>query len=134
MILLRFSALRSILTVLALMGALAFNGSPNAQAQTKPVTKYARFQSGGTIAYGIVEGDLIRQIDGDLFGSWKNTDKTYALSSVMLLVPTQPTQVLAMAGNFTGTPGNTAAIKPGDVVEIELEGDGVLKNAVAAGK
>jgi 2-keto-4-pentenoate hydratase/2-oxohepta-3-ene-1,7-dioic acid hydratase in catechol pathway len=33
---------------------------------------------------------------------------------------------------FTGTPGTTTAIKPGDVVEVEIEGIGVLKNPVAA--
>jgi 2-keto-4-pentenoate hydratase/2-oxohepta-3-ene-1,7-dioic acid hydratase in catechol pathway len=36
---------------------------------------------------------------------------------------------------YTGTPGATAAMKPGDVVEIEVEGVGVLRNRiVAAGK
>jgi 2-keto-4-pentenoate hydratase/2-oxohepta-3-ene-1,7-dioic acid hydratase in catechol pathway len=35
---------------------------------------------------------------------------------------------------FTGTSGITQAIKPGDVVEVELEGAGVLKNPVVAGK
>ncbi|MDH5346178.1 MAG: fumarylacetoacetate hydrolase family protein [Gammaproteobacteria bacterium] len=36
---------------------------------------------------------------------------------------------------YTGTPGATAAMKPGDVVEIEVEGVGVLRNTiVAAGK
>lgn len=33
---------------------------------------------------------------------------------------------------YTGTPGNTFALKPGDVVEVELEGVGVLRNAVEA--
>ncbi|MCH7476027.1 MAG: fumarylacetoacetate hydrolase family protein [Gemmatimonadetes bacterium] len=31
---------------------------------------------------------------------------------------------------FTGTPGRTSAMKPGDVVEIEVEGVGVLRNTV----
>lgn len=31
---------------------------------------------------------------------------------------------------FTGTPGKTEAIEPGDVIEVELEGVGVLKNPV----
>jgi len=35
---------------------------------------------------------------------------------------------------FTGTPGETAAIKPGDVCEVELEGVGVLRNPVVAEK
>jgi 2-keto-4-pentenoate hydratase/2-oxohepta-3-ene-1,7-dioic acid hydratase in catechol pathway len=34
---------------------------------------------------------------------------------------------------FTGTPGQTPAIRPGDVVEVELEGVGVLHNPVVAG-
>jgi len=35
---------------------------------------------------------------------------------------------------YTGTPGATAAMKPGDSVEIEVEGVGVLKNRVVAAK
>ena len=31
---------------------------------------------------------------------------------------------------YTGTPGNTFALKPGDVVEVEIEGIGVLRNRV----
>lgn len=33
---------------------------------------------------------------------------------------------------YTGTPGATAAMKTGDVVEIEVEGVGVLRNRIAA--
>ena len=70
------------------------------QAEEKKVTKFARFRSGDTVAYGLVEGDTIRQISGDLFGAWQRTDRTYPLSNVKILAPTQPTQVLAMAGNY----------------------------------
>lgn len=35
---------------------------------------------------------------------------------------------------FTGTPGKTAEIKPGDIVEVELEGVGVLRNKVVKEK
>jgi 2-keto-4-pentenoate hydratase/2-oxohepta-3-ene-1,7-dioic acid hydratase in catechol pathway len=35
---------------------------------------------------------------------------------------------------FTGTPGKTSDIKPGDIVEVELEGAGVLRNPVVAEK
>ena len=31
---------------------------------------------------------------------------------------------------FTGTPGSTTAMKPGDIIEIEVEGVGVLRNHV----
>jgi 2-keto-4-pentenoate hydratase/2-oxohepta-3-ene-1,7-dioic acid hydratase in catechol pathway len=32
---------------------------------------------------------------------------------------------------FTGTPGQTQQVFRGDVIEIEIEGIGVLRNAVA---
>lgn len=34
---------------------------------------------------------------------------------------------------YTGTPGSTQALKPGDTVEIEIEGIGILSNPVKAG-
>jgi 2-keto-4-pentenoate hydratase/2-oxohepta-3-ene-1,7-dioic acid hydratase in catechol pathway len=34
---------------------------------------------------------------------------------------------------YTGTPGSTKAMKPGDLVEVEIEGIGILKNMVNAG-
>jgi 2-keto-4-pentenoate hydratase/2-oxohepta-3-ene-1,7-dioic acid hydratase in catechol pathway len=33
---------------------------------------------------------------------------------------------------YTGTPGTTSALAPGDVVEVEIDGIGILKNVVAA--
>jgi 2-keto-4-pentenoate hydratase/2-oxohepta-3-ene-1,7-dioic acid hydratase in catechol pathway len=33
---------------------------------------------------------------------------------------------------YTGTPGTTSALKPGDAVEVEIDGIGILKNIVAA--
>lgn len=69
-------------------------------ADKVPAVKFARFQVGDTTAYGIVEGDTVRQLEGDLFGKWKKTDVTHPLSGVKLLVPCQPTQVIALAGNY----------------------------------
>ncbi len=34
---------------------------------------------------------------------------------------------------YTGTPGNTQRMVPGDVIEVEIEGIGTLRNPVAAG-
>lgn len=64
------------------------------------VVRYCRFQVGDAVAYGIVEGDVVRQLSGDLFGDWRKTDTTFPLQNITLLVPTQPTQVFAMAGNY----------------------------------
>ena len=32
---------------------------------------------------------------------------------------------------YTGTPGATSAMKPGDIVEVEIDGIGILRNKVA---
>ncbi|MGD9856235.1 MAG: fumarylacetoacetate hydrolase family protein [Planctomycetaceae bacterium] len=75
--------------------AMAVSGS----AADAPV-KFARFQFGDTVGYGVVDGDQLTLIDGDLFGQWKKTGRTFSLEEVTLLVPTQPTQVIALAGNY----------------------------------
>jgi 2-keto-4-pentenoate hydratase/2-oxohepta-3-ene-1,7-dioic acid hydratase in catechol pathway len=75
------------------------------------VQKYCRFKVGKVSAWGLVEGDRVRQIEGDLFGSRKATDKTFALKEVRLLVPVRPTKVLAMAGNYKSHLGGAPAHK-----------------------
>ncbi len=84
-------------TLAALCGLLL---SGAAGARDTKVVKYARFQAGDAVAYGIVEGDTVHELDGDLFGKWRKTDRTHRLSDVKLLAPCRPTQVLAMAGNY----------------------------------
>ncbi len=74
------------------------------------VTRYCRFQSGDTVAYGIVEGNQVRQLAGDLFRDFQKTDKLFPLDKITLLVPTQPTQVLAMAGNYKSHLGDEETI------------------------
>ena len=73
---------------------------------------FVRFQSGDTIAYGQVEGEKVRQLSGDLFGSRKLTDRTFSLSDIKLLVPTNPTKVLALAGNYKSHLGDTRPPSP----------------------
>lgn len=62
--------------------------------------RYLRFQKGEMVAYGILEGDQVRQLAGDLFGNNSKTEVTHHLADVKLLPPTVPSQVLAMAGNY----------------------------------
>ncbi len=69
-------------------------------------TRFLRFQKGDTIAYGLLEGDQVRQLSGDLFGKWSKTETRFPLKEVKVLTPTTPTQVLAMAGNYGSHLGN----------------------------
>lgn len=83
--------------------------APGADARA-PAT-YVRFQAGNTVAYGLIADGRIRQIDGDLFGPRKLTGKTYGLADVKLLVPVEPTKILALAGNYKSHLGDKAAPK-----------------------
>jgi 2-keto-4-pentenoate hydratase/2-oxohepta-3-ene-1,7-dioic acid hydratase in catechol pathway len=61
---------------------------------------YARFTVEGKTSHGVVAGDQIYPIRGDLFGNHTISEKSYALQDVTVLTPTTPTQVLALAGNY----------------------------------
>jgi 2-keto-4-pentenoate hydratase/2-oxohepta-3-ene-1,7-dioic acid hydratase in catechol pathway len=70
--------------------------------------KFCRFERGGKVAYGLVEGQAVVELEGSIFGDWKRTAARHALKDVKLLVPTQPTQVLALAGNYKSHIANAA--------------------------
>jgi len=75
-----------------------------APADEQGVVRYVRFQKGDVVAYGLLEGEKVRRLEGD-FGQWKPTDETYALTDVKLLVPSEPTKVLACALNYKSHAG-----------------------------
>jgi 2-keto-4-pentenoate hydratase/2-oxohepta-3-ene-1,7-dioic acid hydratase in catechol pathway len=62
--------------------------------------RFLRFHKGESVAYGLLEGDRVRQLSGDLFGTWAKTEITYAIEEVRILPPTRPSQVVALAGNY----------------------------------
>jgi 2-keto-4-pentenoate hydratase/2-oxohepta-3-ene-1,7-dioic acid hydratase in catechol pathway len=64
------------------------------------VTQFVRYLRGNEPTHGIVEGDLIRRITGDLFGTFKTTKETVRFSTQKLLYPVQPSKVLAVGLNY----------------------------------
>jgi len=80
----------------------------SASARAAEPTRYLRFQKGETVSYGLLEGDRVRQLTGDLFGTWAKTETTFAVNDVKLLPPTKPSQVLALAGNYRSHLGGKA--------------------------
>ncbi|MFN7924669.1 MAG: fumarylacetoacetate hydrolase family protein [Bryobacteraceae bacterium] len=94
---------RQIITGFAAAGLV-----PAAQAQSK-ITKYCRFRKGNVTAFGIVEGETVRQLSGDLFANPKPTGATHKLADVKLLHPiAAPTKILALAGNYQSHLGKAA--------------------------
>jgi 2-keto-4-pentenoate hydratase/2-oxohepta-3-ene-1,7-dioic acid hydratase in catechol pathway len=74
--------------------------SPAAGDHHAGSVKFARFRVDQRVAFGVVEGNNVREVSGSIFGDWKKTDKVHALSAVRLLVPSRPRHVFAMAGNY----------------------------------
>lgn len=52
------------------------------------------------MSYGILDGDTVRQIGGDLFGGRAETGETAALSEVRLLAPCQPRKIFCVGLNY----------------------------------
>ncbi len=78
------------------------------------VTKYVRYESAGRTSYGILDGETIRELSGDLFASPKPTGRTMKLADVKLLAPCDPKKVIAVGLNYKSHIGERpAAAYPG---------------------
>ncbi|MBM3793083.1 MAG: fumarylacetoacetate hydrolase family protein [Acidobacteria bacterium] len=99
---------RELITGISALAGAASAVAPLAQAQGK-VTKYCRFKKGNVVAHGIVNGDTVRQLSGDLFANPKETGAKHKLSEVKLLYPiAAPSKILALAGNYRSHLGKAA--------------------------
>ena len=38
--------------------------------------RFLRYSAGGTTSLGVIEGDQVAEISGDLFGTWQRTGRT----------------------------------------------------------
>lgn len=63
-------------------------------------TRYVRYALEGRTAYGILAGDSIRELSGDLFATPRPTGRVVALRSVRLLAPCEPKKVIAVGLNY----------------------------------
>ena len=62
--------------------------------------KWCRFQSGKTVAYGIIDGTTLTEVTGSPFDSYAKTSSTSMLSRVKLLVPVIPPTFYAAGVNY----------------------------------
>ncbi len=94
------------------LGAAAFSaaaGTSSTESEitlSQDITKYVRYRYQGTTSYGILEGDTIHQLDGDLFASPSRTGASAALADVELLAPVVPSKVIAVGLNYRSHIGN----------------------------
>ncbi len=85
---------------LALIAALV--SIPVAAQQHAPdaPVNFVRYEHEGRTSFGVLQGDRIMEIDGDLFGQHRATDRWVDLSAVRLLPPTNPEKVIAVGLNY----------------------------------
>ena len=62
--------------------------------------KWVRFHSQGRVAYGLWEGDIIREISGSIFGKFQETSEQHKISGVRLLAPVEPAKILCVGLNY----------------------------------
>jgi 2-keto-4-pentenoate hydratase/2-oxohepta-3-ene-1,7-dioic acid hydratase in catechol pathway len=68
-------------------------------AAQSPVTRYVRFLRGSTAAYGILDGETIRELSGSLF-EHRETGARHKPGAVKLLYPCEPPKALAVGLNY----------------------------------
>jgi len=62
--------------------------------------KIVRFFSDGETRYGLVKGEEIKEIQGNVFGEYRVTRKTYQLATVKPLAPCLPSKIVAIGLNY----------------------------------
>jgi 2-keto-4-pentenoate hydratase/2-oxohepta-3-ene-1,7-dioic acid hydratase in catechol pathway len=79
-----------------------------------PVVTYVRYSHDGATSLGMLEGETIRELRGDLFSAPRPTGRTHRLRDVSLLVPVEPSKVIAVGLNYQSHLGERpAASYPG---------------------
>ena len=62
------------------------------------VTRYVRYTKDGQTSYGVLEGDTVHQLSGDLFSNAGRTGLTARLADVKLEIPVDPDRVQKVIG------------------------------------
>ncbi|MCZ6846252.1 MAG: fumarylacetoacetate hydrolase family protein [Alphaproteobacteria bacterium] len=90
---------------------------------------------GPVVARGLDYGNLL--LETRVNGEVRQSERTsHLIHNVAKIVSFTSRYVTLEPGDliFTGTPGRTRRLKPGDVVEVTIEGVGTLRNRVVAGR
>ena len=97
---LRLAVAGAALTLLAPIGA-------SAQA----LTHYVKYETAGRVAWGLLEGEAIRELQGNVFEGAKPTGRTLKLSEVRLLPPAEAKKVIAAGLNYRSHIGEQTPAK-----------------------
>lgn len=88
--------------------------------------RIARYESNGRVSYGLVEGDSVTPVEGDLFGARRPSGAAVPLSGVRLLAPVVPRLMLAVALNYPSHLQDPSTVSPRP--ELFVKGNNTLAN------
>ena len=90
------------MTVLRVAAALAllFSLTIGESALAQEVTRYVRYAHNDSVAYGILDGDQVRELDGAPWNGGSPTGVVTSADSVLLLAPAEPSKVIAVGYNY----------------------------------
>jgi 2-keto-4-pentenoate hydratase/2-oxohepta-3-ene-1,7-dioic acid hydratase in catechol pathway len=103
----------------AVGAVILFTGPVVAQTTTQTivskaeqgVTKYVRYSAHNQISYGILDGEVIWELKGDLFANPTRTGRRIKMPDVKLLPPCDPKKVIAVGLNYKSHLGTQAPAK-----------------------
>ena len=87
---------------------------------------------GPELVTGLNYKDLLveSRLNGEVMQSQRTRDHIHDIDAIVShisqTVTLSPGDII-----YTGTPGTTSAMVPGDIIEIEVEGVGILENSIA---
>lgn len=95
---------------LAVACAIVLAGFP-ARVSAQALTHYVKYDAGGRAAWGVLDGDTIRELQGNVFDGAKPSGRTLKLSEVTLLAPADAKKVIAAGLNYRSHIGEQAPAK-----------------------
>jgi 2-keto-4-pentenoate hydratase/2-oxohepta-3-ene-1,7-dioic acid hydratase in catechol pathway len=52
------------------------------------------------VLQGVISGEMVREISGEIFGRWAVTDRSWPLNDVKLLTPVVPSKIVCLGRNY----------------------------------
>jgi 2-keto-4-pentenoate hydratase/2-oxohepta-3-ene-1,7-dioic acid hydratase in catechol pathway len=83
---------------IAAASAMLVSGAVAVSAQT--LTHYVKYEEAGRVAWGVLEGETIRELRGSVFDGAQPNGRTLRLADVTLLPPAEPRKVIAAGLNY----------------------------------
>ena len=93
----------------ALVAAAAALQAGKLSAQDGAVKRYVRYQQGNKTSFGLLEGETIRELRGELLGKHEPTGKKTTLKDAELRFPSVPSKVFAVGLNYKSHIGDRPA-------------------------